>query len=726
MKKFRALPGFAALPKAGCILNVIAAGMLLLATLAGLLVESAVFEGANFVIFFAAALLLLLMHRKGNPVVLYRWSCVIMAFGFYMIGNAGMTIAALLMFIASFNLRTDPKLENVPGWMRRPVWSLFIAAFSAITALDVIAFAISVKYLTAIVPALPIIAVILLCLACESITLPAKKKQPRLQSVPMEGKLTDIALLLLLVYVVLDFFNKLKLGVGIGSTDFIASVFMNPGFMKEYLFAFIRFIPDVIAIALLLNTRTRRDMFPMAVFLLLINRVESNAVIGSVAAPLGGATIPLVILLAAAIGAGWNKPVGKRGLSVISLILVIALALGFVSSTMVLVDDAKDAAKATRNYIEKQVRNAAEAAVYKEVTGKTMSKDSSAYDIDLSAKHEKALSDAVDEVYEHVYDAVYDAAFKAAKEAAIAAGVDEEEAEEYAGYVAEDYASYETDPCYYAPYYIYEELITAAYEIPVELIVSQELTGEEVKQIDLKEDVRKTIKKEFDQTTPAMPDDGGIYADMEKAAVTAVSGLAFELMFEESYSRLYEEIYIPCDTAANEAALAEIAEHKGEVAESVIEEIIPYAIDLLLSVALLLMCFGMELREGGKIPNRFMAVLNWCYTNVGEKLQRCMKVLGGLFLITGAVGVMAEIAAVVMFFRAELLIALGLAAGGVACIIVSAMNIIFTYPLFGFAQLTADVRQIKLGAGRSSQIAEAEVFEEAEVSEENPDGLPEL
>ena len=49
-------------------------------------------------------------------------------------------------------------------------------------------------------------------------------------------------------------------------------------------------------------------------------------------------------------------------------------------------------------------------------------------------------------------------------------------------------------------------------------------------------------------------------------------------------------------------------------------------------LALLLMNLGLTVREAERVPNGFRALLDWCYTNVGEKLQRYVKVVGGIYL----------------------------------------------------------------------------------------------
>jgi len=93
----------------------------------------------------------------------------------------------------------------------------------------------------------------------------------------------------------------------------------------------------------------------------------------------------------------------------------------------------------------------------------------------------------------------------------------------------------------------------------------------------------------------------------------------------------------------------------------------------------------------------FKSILNWCYTNVGGKLQKCMKVLGGVYIVCGVIFVGCMAVGVMLFFKGNITEGLTVIALGFGGLLLSVLYVIFTYPLFGFAQMTSDVRKISDG-----------------------------
>jgi hypothetical protein len=138
---------------------------------------------------------------------------------------------------------------------------------------------------------------------------------------------------------------------------------------------------------------------------------------------------------------------------------------------------------------------------------------------------------------------------------------------------------------------------------------------------------------------------------------------------------------------------------------------------LLDAAVLLLMNLGLTVREAERVPNGFRALLDWCYTNVGEKLQRYVKVMGGIYLAFGLIFMSGYAIAVALFFRGDL--ALAVAALGIAVVgtIITAVNILLTYPLFSFAQLTADIRHIRDHGGMAIAGGKEEKGEEKKTAE---------
>ena len=223
---------------------------------------------------------------------------------------------------------------------------------------------------------------------------------------------------------------------------------------------------------------------------------------------------------------------------------------------------------------------------------------------------------------------------------------------------------------------------------------------------------------------------------MYLAASRAVAPILFETAFEASYNTVYDGIYTLLNDIAVDTANATLEEYDGTVYLRAAATVLSALPGLVQMVALFLLIMTLNVQPAPQTKTWFRRLLDWCYEDVGCKLQKFVKVAGGIYLVFGAVGLVAIPLGLLLLPTAPFQISLALIGGGIALLIVVAVQIVLTYPLYAFAQVSADVHAIRnrapaavLPAGAYTEAPAQQSQEQAAPAAEeffNPDDLPEL
>ena len=713
MKKWSSIPRTAALPKQGSVLTLVSAALMLLGGVM-VLVKPALAGNGNGLLAVLAGVLLLL--HKYHPVVLYRWNCVLAAAFFLSSEQYGLLLASALLFFSSFNLCTNPVPRNVPAWMQRPVWSLVTAILAAVLTVDRLVYLLKDFSAITLAGLLPYAALLVLALSLEGQTLPGRTANPRLQSVPAEGnKLFSTALLLLVIYVAMNFFNGLKLAAGLTSTALLQEALADIE-LGELLRRLVMFIPDIAACGLLLSTTARKKFFPLAMFLLLMTRVGTRFSTETVIA-----WLPLAVLLLAGIGVSWNKPVSKKArVAVLPLVAVLLVAANLFSTVSTTVKTARNRAETLRETIASEVESSAKSAAEQ------------CMDDDVV---ETACETVGTAIYDTTYNAVYDAAYKAGYDAAFSIkDMTSADAESRAKRVADTIAANYAGIVPGMAWDICEKLVQESGVRVGGTLAAQEVLHKEPEEYgDLETDIRAAMQQEYEDYAKDISFSvSNYYTAVFHAARPAADEVFFAAAFDAAYGAVYDAVYELSELAATNAANEILEKYDGVIYQTVADYVIRAVVSVLLPAALLLMSLSLEPRVAKPMPRCFRAVLDWCYQNVGEKLQKCAKVLGAIALIIGFLGAVSMILAAVCFFRTDFKAALILLACGAAALIYTALNIITTSPLYSVAQMTTDVHDLRGGADAAPKTegntdpVPVWAVPETPAAEENPDELPEL
>jgi len=679
--------------------------------------------GIGFFMIIAGALLLV-SRKKG--VAAYRWACAFLALSFVDASALHMTVAVIL-FVSSFGLRTNVVPEKVPGWLRKPAWTLAALGFMAINVVDQLIILISDFKMGSLSTLLAQAALILLLLAIEPQAPCKRQAKPRLQSVPSEGsKLFSVASALLLCYVVFDFVLGVKAAAGAAATVPFSTA-MNMLFARDavvLLSVLVSFIPDLVACGLLLSANARKKHYGFALFCLFINRLgileiaDLGSNMGDAATAAALSILTSTILFLMVISAGgftWNKKLFHK-VPVLNFVALIMAAFALLSGVFGSLGACKEVAASTKENIYNQVKGSYSSAVYEEAYDRRDSGDV------CNPLTDEVYTELYEAIYQPAYDEVYDIRYKEAYDRyygyvqyqtppdlnyvksnaeRVAAG----DAENVASNIAENYSSM---IAYDMSYEVYETIVeNVAVILSEEIAVAEVYDGEKPEDMtdgystviyDTREAAKDAVKHHEDAAND-MVYDGDLYV---KAAATVDVGTLCNTAFDKIYTRIYNEIYQPCVDAGTEAAYSVLEERKGDVTSAVCSVLFPILCEILFTATLLLMNLSLTVQEAAPVPRWFKRVLDWCYTNVGEKMQKCMKLLGAVNLIAGVFALAALYAAVIIFFRGEFMMALACLAGGVGALIIVALSIIMTYPMFSFAQLTADIHHIRNHGGMAA------------------------
>jgi len=658
-----------------------------------------------------AGILLLVSKKKG--AVAYRWACVFLALGSASVVRAS---AALIMLLSSFGLRTNVVPEKAPAWLRKGVWTLTAMGLMAINVVDQLLFLVTNFSMGGLMALLEQAAVIMLLLALEPQAPGQRVVKPRLQAVPADGnRLFSAAAALALCYVVFDFVLSVKAGAGMAASAQF-SVAMNAIFRMDplaWLSVLVTLIPNLAACVLLFSANGRKKHFVLALFCLLINRIPGVDAAGTAM----GLSLVLAVMWLSAIGAGWNKKLFGR-IPVMNAVALLGAVVFLLSSVTGAVSGCGETAANTKASIYREVVSEYESAAFKEAYDKRDSDE--ICDPIEEANYETVYQKIYDDVYKAAYDASYEIAYaryydyvsymetpdleyvkRSAKNAA------ERDAENVAENVAYNYYSYLVDGMSYEIYGAIAE--NAA------LIGGLELAAAEVYNNKAPEDgypsgaagdkepiydTREAAKAAVEYREKAK--DELVYENEIYAAGAKVvdCNAILDSAFDEIYTSIYNEIYEPCVFAAEEAAYQVLENRKNDVLNNVLNVLLPALCTIMGLLALLLMNLCLTVQEAEKLPSNFKALLDWCYTNVGEKMQRCMKAMGAVYLVFGMIAVAGgSFVAVVFFLRGQFLGAVVGAGAAIVGVITTALNIILTYPMFSFAQLTADIRHIRDNGG---------------------------
>ena len=742
MKTLKKLPRMASMPKQGSILPLVAAGLLILWSILSLVKPVAAYGGSIFSV--VAGVLLLLRHKDSivNPVAMYRWACVLLALEFLSMPSKDLLAISVLLLIASFMLRTNYMTHSGPNWLRRPIWALFILGALAVLIVDQLVYIIRDFKPAYFVQLLPLAALLLIGLSLGGYTL-VKKKAPRMQAVPVEGsKLFAVGVVMLVCVLAFAFTHTLKSVGGFPVTESLRTLFAdgNEWLTLENTWRHIvRFAVSLFACGLMLSAHGRKKHFLTAAVLLFFFMGGASGVQNAVTevrfgmaamseAAVSTAVVLLLILLSA-IGFTWNKRIGHLRISVLNLVALLVSVVLVISQVGAGVQQSKNAAENQKAAIVEAVKEAsAEAVSDKAYSGTLM---------------DTTCQTAYDAAYAAVREAAYDAAYAAAREVGVA-DVNmtpesiEKNAEEIAVFIGEEAAIQSMNGMEWE---IYEAMTEMLAEVPAEAIAVQAVYDEApAEPVDFRAEMKQEVQEYF--YVDLDYSGWGTVGEMYAAAGAAAAEVVFEPAFETCYNTVYDAIYELLNTTAAETANATLEEYEGTVYLAVAAVVIRSLTEIAKIAALILIILGLTVQPAEKTQNYFKLLWNWCYQNVGEKLQKCMKLLGGIYLVVGFLGIFSIILALLMFHALPAEATLVLLGAGIAALIVTALNVIFTYPLFAFAQLSADVHalrdrvpsvqgQVSSASAEGTvevpvkQIEAPAVTSDAEVSF-NPDELPDL
>lgn len=728
MNKLKKLPRLASLPQQGSPLPFVAAGLLIVWSVFGFLVDTAV--GGNVVTVLAAAALLL-SQRKEQSVGMYRFALLLLVVGCVQAEcRAPLAIAALLL-VVSLRLWSNVSLRSGPQWVQRPVWALAAMGALVILILDHVVFVIQDFQVAWLGELLALAALLVLAMSLET-RIPAKDKGPRMQAVPKEGSaLLVVAVTLLMGALTFGFINTLKRLSGVDLTETIRGALgaVYAVELADVWQPLLQYIISMAACGMMLLGGNRQKNFLTAVVLLFFmsNPLRLEYLTGGMmgAVEIGrivGMTLVLVVLLISAWGLKANKPVGSTSkVNLVALIVAIcmtgSLALGAAESVKAAIENQK-------SIIVEAVADASGEAVY-----------DAAYNGELTGN---TLNAAFEAAYAAVKDAAYDPAFKAAQEVGVKdVNITPEDLAQYTKTIAENIAAYAADFSMQGmESRIYEDMTAMLAEVPAAEIAQQEIYKETPEaRPDFRAEMKKTLQKDFYGEFEYNSGRGTIN-EMYLAASQAVAPILFETTFETTYNTVYDGIYELLNKVAVETANATLEEYDGTVylrAAGSVLSALPGLVEL---VAMILLTLSLTVQPAPQTKTMFRRVLDWCYERVGEKMQKCMKVLGGFWLFIGALGILSIPVGLLLLPTAPVEVSLALIAGGIGSLIVVALMIILTYPLFAFAQQAADVHAIRNRA--PAAVLQAAVYEEAPVQQPvvqvvsaaeetfNPDDLPEL
>ena len=694
MKMLKKLPRKVCLPEDGNVLPFVAAGLLFLWGIWGFVV-SAVLKATGMIsgnfVFVLAAVLLALSQRKEQSVGAYRLACLLMACGCVTEGNGAVLLVALALFVASLNLWGNVSLESDSKLLHRPVAALILLAVLAVLWVDQVVFIIRDFRLIYLGDLFGIAALAVLALSLESRE-KIKVKAPRMQAVPGDGSsLLVVGVLVLMVAITGGFINTVKNCCGVDVTDTIRAAFAakNGVDLGRFWQPLLQYIISMAACFMMLGVNRKKNFLAAMTLLFFMNNpLRLEKLIGidgagmAVLEMLSGMAVLVVVtlLLISAAGLKWNKQVGKFSrMNLTALITAVILTFSLATSA---VDNVGTAIENQKNKIVEAVKDASDNAVY-----------DAAYNGELDANTTQA---AVDASYAAVKEAVYDPAFKAAQEVGRKdVNITPEQLEGYTKTIADNISINAAEFSMQGmEYSIYEAMVEMLAEIPATEIAMQEVFGEvPAAREDFRAKTEQIMRKEFYDDFEYYSGRGTVQ-EMYLAACRAAAPLMFDAAFESAYNTVYDGIYDLLNNVAVETANETLAEYDGTVylrAAGVVLRAIPGLLEM---IGLILLTMSLTVQPVAQTKTWFRRLLDWCYTNVGEKLQKCMKLLGGIHLALGALGLLAIPVGVLLIPTAPPEVSLVLIAGGIAALIVVAFSIIMTYPLFAFAQQSADVHTI--------------------------------
>ena len=709
MKMLKKLPRKVCLPEIGNVLPFVAAGLLLLWGLWGYVVQR-VSEEAGMVsgniLLILAAVLLFASQRKSQSIGLYRVACLMAALGCSNESNGALLLVAAALFVVSFNLWGNVSLDSTSGLLRRPVAALSLLVMLAILLVDQIVFIIRDFYLLALGDLFGIAGLIVLVLSLETRD-HLKIKAPRMQSVPKDGSvLFGVAVALLMGALSFAFINRVKMMCGVSVTETIRAALAAPyavtiGDIWQPLLAY---LISMGACILMLGSERKKNFLPAVVLLFFMSNplaLRSLLDIGGMGENLidlltGIAfSVVMLLLLISAVGLKkWNEPMGKSTvMNTVTLLVAVSLACNLTSSTL---DNVTASIADQKNLIVEAVKDASEDAVY-----------DAAYNDELS---NNTLQAAFDASYAAVKEATYDPAYKAAQEVGRKdVNITPEQLESYTKSIAESISNAAAEYSMQGmEIEIYESMVDMLAELPASEIAMQEVFDEApAAREDFRAEMEKTLRRNFN-TNMEYSSGRGTVKEMYLAACKAATPLMFDAAFAPAYNTVYDSIYDLLNNVAVETANETLAEYDGTVylrAAGVVLRALPGVVEI---IALALLTASLTAQPVAQTKTCFRRLLDWCYTGVGEKLKKCVKTSGGVYLALGALGLLAIPVGILLIPTAPVEVFLVLIGGGLATLLVVAILIILTYPLYEFAQQVADVHAIRNGAGVVLTAAPAE------------------
>jgi len=689
-----------------------------------------------------AGILLLVSRKKG--IVAYRWACVFLALSFVGASTVRLTVAVILL-LTSFGLRTNVSAKNLPAWMCKGAWTLAAMGFMAVNVVDQILVTLgnfSVQNLMVLV----VQAAMILLLLTMRVRDPYEHVvKPRLQAVPADGKEKVLSLIgtLMLIYVIFEFVLGVKFAAGMGASQQFSHA-LNVLFTRNPLSVvscLVAFIPDLVACGLLLSVVNRKKHYLLATGLLALNRIPlvddliaeaTGVAIGGISTDITavGTVISAVFVLVflSALGVTWNKKLFGR-IPVINFVALLMTAVMLLSCALSVIEDSKSAVVNTKASIYNQVKGAYHSAVYQEAYDRREpgSICNALYESDYEKYYQPAYDAAYKVAYDKFYAEAYDYYYASAsrygepdvayvKERAERSA--KNDAEEVAYTVANNLCNQVLDGLAYE---VYDAVVGyTAVTYSEEFAVDEVYNGKKPENMaiqsgDVNVDIRdaadaaeaaKNATKYRKEAIEQLEYENAIYQE----AYDATDAIKiYNESFDNAYTMIYNELYDPCVEAGLAAANEALESRKGDVLDALLNVLLPAICNILALVALALMNTCLTVQEGKRLPNNFAALLDWCYTNVGEKMQKCMKALGAVYLAIGMITISGFGFAVAFFFRGQFLVAAVMLGVAIIGTIVTAANILMTYPMFSFAQMTADIHHIRAGGGIAAAPAQSAV-----------------